>query len=710
MVDTNSVRKSGRQRVPNKKYQNDTVEALNQILESDSDGASFALQQLSSDDDFPEEAAAIELDDDNDSLPSEGSEGSAIVTPIEDFEDAHLHASSDPEKMLTPQQRTPKRRRKKLSNSNTHSRGMPENPLKADLSKSRVKIFAGEGPEDIMHVAISRNQWADDLTLPSSSLMCRLFSHTEEKRHIEATAGWDWYYNEGGKAVFASRQVMETLSEDEASKYLQKHDQPSKTVLLGPYGAQNTFSVSQTQPLKLVGTEICADKQENSGWIVNVGNAVNCMAWSQAQSGAQYLALHTQKNCKSPAYIPVSGPSSIEFWCFPHSPVKLPDRRAVFYHDWGNIIQLKWCPVPREERQAYRTEHGSQKLSLGLLACISKDGFARVIDIHLDSKSPPHYVKLHSSSWKAPCPSDTLATCLTWLSATDIAVGHADGTVSIFNIFPDDIPRTLSPADDLASADDAPHAEPDSGMPAQPPWLSLQLHPSYILDIITAYPSHPFLLVTTSMSGHLRLTDLRAPKFDYVFTHRTRSPPASIAYHDGLFSVIGCEENSGTLRLWGLRSFYTSTGIAKLPSPAGPGSTMTDVGKFHASVAIGCADGSVVVTNPMRKILGKKEPSYQQCVFKHEWATGSLRAGEEHVVGGQGRQGFSRITQGYKAEVVQLSEGNKPRTHKQTVPMTTIDEEETAVTALAWNPNIECGGWLAVAWGSGLLRVQDLAI
>ena len=128
-----------------------------------------------------------------------------------------------------------------------------------------------------------------------------------------------------------------------------------------------------------------------------------------------------------------------------------------------------------------------------------------------------------------------------------------------------------------------------------------------------------------------------------------------------------------------------------------------DVGRCHSSVAAGGADGSVIVTNPMRKALGKKIAGWQQVVFKHEWVRRP----------GQGpRQGMSRITEGYKVEKVDFGTkyGAKAK-DKDYVAESTIYEEETAVTALGWNPNNSgCGGWLAVGWGSGLVRVQDMAI
>lgn len=127
-----------------------------------------------------------------------------------------------------------------------------------------------------------------------------------------------------------------------------------------------------------------------------------------------------------------------------------------------------------------------------------------------------------------------------------------------------------------------------------------------------------------------------------------------------------------------------------------------DVGKCHSSIAAGGADGSVIVTNPMRKALGRKELGWQQVVFKHEW----VRRPEQGP-----RQGISRVTEGYKGETVDLGVKYSSANSKDNGTESTIYEEETAVTALGWNPNDSgCGGWLAVGWGSGLVRIQDMAV
>ena len=157
-----------------------------------------------------------------------------------------------------------------------------------------------------------------------------------------------------------------------------------------------------------------------------------------------------------------------------------------------------------------------------------------------------------------------------------------------------------------------------------------------------------------------------------------------------------------------------------------------DVGKVHSCVAWGTADGSVLVSNPVNAVLGSKRAKkqhWQICVCRLEYVkkrrseaanapdpqsndAGAAESSEAEetvdVRNGNDEMkapGVSRITQSYRAEKLDFVRGRieKP-------PYATIYEEGNAVTAVRWNPNLSCGGWLAVGWGCGLVRVQNLAI
>ncbi len=271
-------------------------------------------------------------------------------------------------------------------------------------------------------------------------------------------------------------------------------------------------------------------------------------------------------------------------------------------------------------------------------------------------------MKYNEASFAAR-PPKTLCTCLTWLSAIDIAVGCATGYVSIYDI------SGLHPS------------SPD-------PWFHMPLHQTYVLALTSAYPSFPHLLATSAVDGYLRLTDIRSPKMDSVLSNRSRIAPTTLAYSDPLFCIISSEEND-QLRAYPLRRFFSSLTFAHCPAL----NLVLSVGRFHPTILAACADGSLVAVNPMRRVLARREHQYQQTIFQHEWNRSS--------------GGISRITEGYKVETSNVTLSTKKASEGSFV---TVYERETAVTQACWNPNLQCGGWMAAGMASGLVRVEDLAI
>ncbi|KAL6718950.1 hypothetical protein ACLMJK_003185 [Lecanora helva] len=736
MASSSPTRKSGRQRKPNQKYVGDDLEVLKQILSSDSEDEHTLQQQLLQDDsdEFPADHGADDHDDDDGdededdaSSAKEASDGSDIETPVEEIEDAHSSATSDPGSpgpgpsgfIKAVAHRTQNRNLIAPRNNKFHSRGMPENPLRHDLSKSTLKLFSGEGIDDIIHIVRARDRWAVDPILPLRSKLSYGMSHTEHKRHMEATVGWDWYYDHGGLEIFAGKQNMRMMTLDEARLY-----RPSiakeRDLLFGPQGRQVKHRLASFQALNLdhewkfgKQNEMHAIRHKH-GWILNADGHISCMDWApNHDNNKQYLALATANPQSSdaqvsPAFQAKGEPSMIQIWAFNLSNDK-ENRNDPFLHtilcnDWGKIRQLKWCPIPRTDRSPTT----STRLNIGLLAIICGDGSARVIDVHLGENQGSETVaqaqKYTDSGFTARAPPGNVSTCLTWLSSTDLAIGYADGHLAIYDICPE------AKSEQSKKVNHVPSSEEFSVKDGvyHVPWLSMQLHSTYILALTSGYPSRPSLLVSSSLSGYVRLTSLVAPKTDYVLSARTRSPPSSLTYYDALFATIEPEESSETIKLLGLRCLYISFSCMRLPASPGPGHGTVDVGKCHPSLACGCADGSVMITNPLRKILGKKIAGFQQCIFKQEWRPTPTRRAREETAGC--RPGISRFTEGYKCERMNMNVRNSIRKTKEVAPISTIYEEESAVTALTWNPNLSYGGWLAAGWASGLVRVQDVAI
>ena len=418
------TRKSGRQRVPNKKYFNDTFEGL-EILHSDSENA--AEPRLAEDDlgdaEFSAEQAAVaaelEANDEDDSIVDDASDGSAILT----------QGGSEDEPKSTRRKEShfsagyaKSRWKQKHAESGLHSRGVPE-VKSSEAKENYLKNLFGTGAKDLEHIVRSRDQWAESVSLPRRSQyygeggMRYSFSHTEEKREMEATVGWNWYY-ERGRDVFAKRQKTRSIYDSEGDQYVPKPIKESHSVLLGPYSKQKPFNLSYMESLEL-GDAWKASTTDNAeatkpkpkglegkraGWLLNVGTRVRCLAWAANHNGdTQYLAIATSEpesmeskelHEVSPAFTP-SPPSAscIQIWAF-YAQVESgheglidtgikPQLRLVICTEWGPVKHLKWCPIPRK----LRDEESKGKISIGLLAGIWGDGYFRILDVQMDRDS-----------------------------------------------------------------------------------------------------------------------------------------------------------------------------------------------------------------------------------------------------------------------------------------------------------------------------------
>lgn len=433
MADPTPTRKSGRKRVPNRRYSVDPLEGLeahnldqekgvepSQLIENDSDDADFSAEQAAA-------AAEVEVDDEDELVADDAVEGSAVGASSEERQDAAWNASPSGSEN---EREAPRRRvsgvasyiqsewKKKHPNSSLRSRGMAE--VKSSEAKEMyLKTLYGTGVEDLVNITRSRDQWVGDVSLPRRASddgmkgMRRFFSHTEDKREMEATVGWDWYY-EKGRDMFAKKQKMRSISDSEGRNYIHKPTKSSHSVLLGPYGKQKLFSLSQLECLELGeawkaatadNSESAKDERQSrnggrAGWMLNVGTGVRCLDWAPNHDGdTQYLAIVTSESRSaakkelhtvSPAFTP-SPPSSscIQIWALSSSvePGQKglinsrtePQLRLVICTEWGPVKHLKWCPMPRKSR-----EELEGKISTGLLASVWGDGCVRVLDVQMD--------------------------------------------------------------------------------------------------------------------------------------------------------------------------------------------------------------------------------------------------------------------------------------------------------------------------------------
>lgn len=229
------------------------------------------------------------------------------------------------------------------------------------------------------------------------------------------------------------------------------------------------------------------------------------------------------------------------------------------------------------------------------------------------------------------------------------------------------------------------------------PFLYFQVHATYILSIESAYPQHPHILATTSMDGHTKLTSVVDPQKDMVETSRLRGGSLTLSYSPILQSFITNDEND-FVRLMPTRRFFGSSTVGRLPSAV---SSLAPCSLLHPSLLFGCTGGEVVAVNPMRRVVYSKEKHWQLTCFTHEY----VRPTQE------GRPAASRFLNGFRAESVSLLRSmiGDPRVVNGGLTIT-IYEERSHITSLAWNPNKQCAGWASMGTGSGLVRVENLAI
>jgi transcription factor C subunit 6 len=185
-------------------------------------------------------------------------------------------------------------------------------------------------------------------------------------------------------------------------------------------------------------------------------------------------------------------------------------------------------------------------------------------------------------------------------------------------------------------------------------------------------------------------------------------------------------DDTSTIKGSTLRRFFAKLVLAKAKSNA----TSIASSPCHPFILVGCANGEVFSTNPLNKVTdsGRSE-TWQQAWFAHEWRRPETQAGvgntastiaislqattsagtDRAVIGSNG---ISRFIEGLKAEFVPLAGDGHNQNHNRHygTAFTTVYEENSAITAVAWNPNLHVGGWAAAGMGDGLLRVEDIAI
>ncbi|KAB5554942.1 hypothetical protein GE09DRAFT_144416 [Coniochaeta sp. 2T2.1] len=522
-------------------------------------------------------------------------------------------------------------------------------------------------------------------------------------------------------------------------------------VLLGPVGEQREirFGTGGGMALSAAGVPVdgMGDEEEApNGWMFDVGGIVVALGWAPVSGDKQILALavipHSDQVRPKEEQEPRETDEdekkhgSIQFWEFNWDrdeqqrlrPSRNPPKFVLAkMADWGRPKRMQWCPVSFGMAGLY-----------GMLAVLCGDGRVRVLDVKSvqDSETAVYeWIDAPVATLGFTDNYNVEATCFTWVGINRIAVGHTDGSITLWSISPTQLLQR--------------HA----------------VHASHILDISSGYPSMPHMVASVPVGGFTTLIDLSSPTTEstYVNAPGIQFQPGVLDWNDHLqgWMVLAPAGGPGLNTLVFLSVRYFPLAKSMLTSMSMP--LCVSARGNHPHALVGCADGSVWSFNALSKLFRQREEdAFKIKVFDHEFRPNDTVKGPEHmeVDGGERRdlRGASRILQGFLPEVnddprsERLREINKKKLEgrKKKPPKgkkkgkanqkaeaglegglddgedeaggggddfsahmasrMVIHEPLTRVSAIAWNPNVEYATWSAVALGCGLVRVMDVGV
>ncbi|EXJ80045.1 hypothetical protein A1O3_08331 [Capronia epimyces CBS 606.96] len=761
-----AARRSARQHKVNPIYANDGWDKDTlRVLRASSESSGSSPDEKAPVSDHGNEQSSEAADDISlDSAPP--SQSSDIQSLSEDDDDISLVSKNNTTGVKNSREK-PHLRVSSSTAASAHSRGIAPGQSRGSKRAAYEKTF-GPGVEDLSDVLRARDSWLKgrDVTIPSRRSISNAIAHSRTSRSSCAPTGNEAHTplspistNDTPLAeIIHNNQILTEIDDQELhEKYLPRRA-TSHSIVLGARGKQSRFNLAQLSSLDFgqawsVDTksymaaeqairESVPNRRHHEGWLLDVGEKVQCMAWAPLNGHLQYLAIVTRctpgqrrsvpgDGSDRPAFHPSpSYSSSIQIWAFQTEPTetnhvrtlsfKVPPMLAlVVATDWGDIRRIEWCPSIATEIITHPTYRPD--VVTGLLGVISTDGCARVLALRLPENLNSHSpiaLKAEQAGVTISPHADMVFTCLAFIDPKNLTVGASDGSIQLFDL-----------------------ARQSNGGQSPESYFKQQVHNTYITSLCSASPSPcSTFIASTSASGELVLTDLRSPDQDKISIPRACFPHRDLLFSPFTRSFITGLDRAGNTHVethsatfvvcHHLRQFPTGLRIAKLPDYTGAVTALAN-SPWHPCILIGNARGQVLSTNYLRKVLPyrrgdprKAADAYLQKICEYDWRP--LSADElgdpSHLLGapeevdlyhGQGvRPGLSRFHEGFKPERVEV--GSVPLTRK-TLQQKDIGvaepifEEEQAVTSIDWCPNAACAGLAAIGWGSGIVRVQDLA-
>lgn len=606
----------------------------------------------------------------------------------------------------------------------------------ADFSKQggqevRLKDLFGPAFSDLLPIRKTRDEWKLQEALPIRGTgVKRSYFESSEARAKDERQTQAWYADTG-RAEFMKGQVTSTLTQEQGAKYMLNEGSGSINVLMGVAKSPKVY------PLKKNGYVNVADpfkdKDERRGWLFHLGSRIQEAQWMTNEDGrTQYLAVAVQQRdmtaepappmeqASAPAFSPTKPfAASIQIWAFEStkhgamSTSKEPRLAIVICTDWGAPKHIRWSPIAPHDREI--PLGGNETVDVGLLAGVWSDGRVRVLNLEIpegnEQTAEPVFMHFSQAAFEASIPQ-TVPTCLQWLSGSTLAAGTAAGTLAVWTLTR---PGTLS------------RSQSSSASPR--PWLYKQIGDTYVLTLLSGWPSQPQFLSASTADGFARLYDLRSPDADTVASVRGRVLVVTQAWHEHTQSFVMPDEYY-ILKHNNIRRFYHNIYSARAESSI----VRVATSPVHPGILIGGANGAIFATNPVGRVVNTKIVPWQHNWFVHEWRppveqmvtkppgqNTEVQNGEAQEVANLNAskapssalsEPMVRITEGYKAVQpgIAYSTTSKKKPENENSTLITIYEEQSSVSALAWNPNLKFGTWAAAGMNSGLLRVEDIGV
>lgn len=415
----------------------------------------------------------------------------------------------------------------------------------------------------------------------------------------------------------------------------------------------------------------------------------------------------------------------------------------------GNILRFEWLPLSPSDTSA-SVAHRS-------MVVLSSDGDIRIITIDLTAKgtfeiAQPQLI-VHS-------PSHTIFSCFTLPSHEDLVVGGADGAVRLYNLHPDSDAGELEPYTtiqihntyimNIAVAFDLPYYLASSSANGEmiltdlrsPQQDRVRLHKSRLPTRNLTYLPHTRIFLSTSdASGNSEahgtsLTTVIGQNLRHFYHSNTlmRLPEAS-----GIATILATSPFHPIVLVANAAGSVFASNLLRrlLPTPSKDESGGGFMMKLFETDWIPLKQDELaeeqngVTGNDLdQNVHGgghsavRTKPTHRFIPHPTE-APRKPNADTDVFHGANTRPGITRIYEHFRPERIELNTygqnhtGSKGRSKNkgQRIADNTpnaasyqiICHEEQAVTAMAWNGVGRFAGWAAVAWGSGILRIQDMA-